>query len=494
MTETLAKRAGSIAQGKVWANLIDGEAVPAASGKLLDLICPSDGQAFCQIARSTKPDVDEAVAAARKAFEGRIWSRMTATQRGRCLSRLALLVDEHHEELAALESRDTGKPLRQADADITMAARYFEFYGGAADKIMGDTIPMLDGFTALTLREPHGVVGSIVPWNYPAQIGARVIGAALAMGNCLVIKPAEEACLSILRMAELADEAGIPPGVLNVVTGHGEEAGSALSGHPGIDFLTFTGSPTVGTLVQKAAADNHVGTTLELGGKSPQILFEDADLQEAMPVVTNAIIQNAGQTCSAGSRLLVHQSLWDAVEEQLITRFNALTADRHDRDADLGPLISSGQADRIDSFMQLAADRDIPVLAAGSVASDAPDGGFYAAPTLFGPVPNSHPLAQDEIFGPVLSMIPFRDEQEAIDLANGTPFGLVAGVWTRDAARSMRMARAVRAGQVFINGYGAGGGVELPFGGFKKSGHGREKGMASLLDMSALKTIIMKHG
>lgn len=494
MTETLAMAAQAVAEGKSWGNLIAGQIIPARSGATLPMLCPSDGLPFCTIPRSDIADIDDAVTAARKAFENPSWARMTATDRGRCLSRLCQLVNDHHLELAALESRDTGKPLRQADIDITMAARYFEFFGGACDKIMGDTIPMLDGYTAMTLREPHGVVGSIIPWNYPAQIGARVIGAALAMGNCLVIKPAENACLSILRMAELAHEAGIPAGVLNVVNGLGEEAGSALSGHPDIDFLTFTGSPMVGSLVQKAAADNHIGTTLELGGKSPQILFDDADLEEAMPIVTNAIIQNAGQTCSAGSRLLVHQNIWDAVLENLTGRFDALVADRHDKDADLGPLISGDQAARIESFMQLAEERDIPVLAAGTIADDAPEGGFYAAPTLFGPVPSDHPLAQDEIFGPVLSMIPFKDEQQAIDLANGTPFGLVAGVWTRDAARSMRLARAVRAGQIFVNGYGAGGGVELPFGGFKKSGHGREKGMASLLDMSAVKTIIMKHG
>ena len=384
--------------------------------------------------------------------------------------------------------------MKQAQVDITMAARYFEFYGGAADKILGDTIPMLDGYTALTIREPHGVVGSIVPWNYPAQIAARVIGAALAMGNCVVMKPAENACLSVLRMAELALDADIPAGVLNVVTGLGEEAGNALASHPDLDFLTFTGSPEVGSLVQRAASANHIGTTLELGGKSPQILFADANLEDALPVVTNAIIQNAGQTCSAGSRLVVHESIREDMIGRVTEKFASMVADRHDADADLGPLISRTQAERVQSFMTLAEEMEIPVLAAGKIAEDAPNTGYYAAPVLFGPVPTTSALAQEEIFGPVLSLIPFRDDEEAVRIANGTPFGLVAGIWTSDAARSMRMARAIRAGQVFINGYGAGGGVELPFGGFKKSGHGREKGIAALHEMSAVKTVVINHG
>ena len=494
MSMILAEMARKAGEGKAWKNIIAGELRTALDEQALDMTSPSDGKHFCSIPRSGSNDITAAVAAARHAFEEGAWPRMTATERGRCIMRLCELVNDNHMELAALESRDTGKPLRQADVDITMAARYFEFYGGAADKIMGDTIPMLNGYTALTLREPHGVVGSIIPWNYPAQIGARVIGASLAMGNCLVIKPAEEACLSILRMGELALEAGFPAGVINIVTGLGEEAGAALSAHPGIDYLTFTGSPEVGSLVQQAASANHVGTTLELGGKSPQLIFADADLDEAMPIVINAIIQNAGQTCSAGSRLLVQRAIWEDIQERLILRFNSLIADRHDADADLGPLISGKQAGRIQSFMAMARDLDIPVLASGSVAGDAPSGGHYAAPVLFGPVPNASTLAQEEIFGPVLSMIPFENEEEAVSLANGTPFGLVAGVWTKDAARSMRMARAIRAGQVYINGYGAGGGVELPFGGFKKSGHGREKGMAGLYEMSAVKTVVMKHG
>ncbi|WP_319530752.1 aldehyde dehydrogenase family protein [uncultured Cohaesibacter sp.] len=494
MSVTLAELAREIAQGLNWSNLIGGKPQPAISGETLGLVSPSDGEDFCFIPRSGLEDVEAAVDAAREAFEGGDWPHMTAIERGRILMRLSALVERHHMELTALESRDTGKPLHQAEADITIAARYFEFYGSAADKILGDTIPTLDGFTALTLREPHGVVGSIIPWNYPAQIGSRVIGSALAMGNCLVMKPSEEACLSILRIAELAAEAGVPDGVLNVVCGLGEEAGAALSSHPDIDYLTFTGSPEVGALVQRAAAVNHIGTTMELGGKSPQILFADADLDEALPLVTKAIIQNAGQTCSAGSRLLVQREIWDMVVVRLQEIFDALVTNRHDADADLGPLISRSQAERLETFMTMAHEMEIPVLAAGTIAEDAPEGGYYTVPILFGPVPTDCAMAQEEIFGPFLSMIPFADEEEAIRIANGTPFGLVAGVWTDDAKRAMRMARAIRAGQVFINSYGAGGGVELPFGGVKKSGHGREKGLAGLYEMSAVKTVIMNHG
>ncbi len=287
------------------------------SGERIDVVCPSDGLAFASIPASGKADVDRAVKAARDAFDAGPWRRMPAFERGRCLTRLGLLVEKNATELAALESRDTGKPVRQGRADVTATMRYFEFYGGAADKIHGDTIPFLDGYTALTLREPHGVVAGIVPWNYPLQILARVVGAALAMGNTLVAKPAEDASLTTIRMAELALEAGFPDGVFNVVTGYGREAGAALSGHPAVDYVTFTGSPPTGTAIQQAAAVNNRGVTMELGGKSPQIVFADADIGKAAPALVNAIIQNGGQTCSAGSRVLVERPVYDAVAAEL---------------------------------------------------------------------------------------------------------------------------------------------------------------------------------
>ncbi len=482
------------AETLAYMNVIDGKPADALSGERIDVVCPSNGEVFATIPASGAADVDRAVAAARKAFDEGPWSRMPAVERGRCLTRLFHLVERHGDELAALESRDTGKPARQGRADVTATMRYYEFYGGAGDKIHGDTIPFLDGYTALTLREPHGVVAGIIPWNYPLQILARVAGAALAMGNTLVVKPAEDASLTTVRIAELALEAGIPGGVFNVVTGYGVDAGAALSAHPDVDYVTFTGSPPTGTAIQQAAARNNRGVTMELGGKSPQIVFADADLEAAMPVLVNAIIQNGGQTCSAGSRILIENPIYSEVAAGLAERFSRLVAGPHDADLDLGALINLKQRERVSGFVAAAEEAGVEVLARGSVHADAPERGYYFAPALFGAVDPSAVIAQEEVFGPVLTLFPFEDEQDAVRLANDTEFGLVAGIWTKDGGRQHRVAKRVRAGQVFVNGYGAGGGIELPFGGFKKSGHGREKGFEALYDMSATKTIVFNHG
>jgi aldehyde dehydrogenase (NAD+) len=484
----------TVAEGRAFMQLIDGKPVDALSGERIDVICPSDGKVFASIPASGKADVDRAVKSARKAFDEGPWGRMPAVERGRCLTRLFLLVEKHGEELAALESRDTGKPIRQGKADITATIRYYEFYGGAGDKIHGDTIPFLPGYTALTLREPHGVVAGIIPWNYPLQILARVAGAALAMGNTLVVKPAEDASLTTIRIAELALEAGIPEGVFNVITGYGRSAGAELSAHPAIDYATFTGSPATGTAIQQAAALNNRGVTMELGGKSPQMVFADADIEAALPVLVNAIIQNGGQTCSAGSRVLIEKPVYEKVAAGLAERFARLVAGPHDADLDLGALINKRQQEKVASMVAAAEKAGVPVLARGSVAKDAPSGGHYFAPALFGTVDPDATIAQEEVFGPVLTLFPFSGEEEAVRLANSTDFGLVAGVWTKDGARQHRVAKRVRSGQVFVNGYGAGGGIELPFGGFKKSGHGREKGFEALYDMSATKTIVFNHG
>ncbi len=484
----------TVAQGHAFMNIIGGKKCEARSGARMDVIAPSDGLAFASIPASDATDVDAAVKAARHAYEIGAWGRMSAVDRGRILLKLAELITANSQELSALESRDTGKPVRQGVADIVGCARYFEYYGGAADKIHGDTIPIPGDFLALTLREPHGVVAGIIPWNYPAQILGRVAGAGLAMGNALVLKPAEDACLSVLRVAELALEAGLPEGAFNVVTGTGREAGAPLSAHPGVDFVTFTGSPPTGTAIQQAAAINNRGVTMELGGKSPQVIFADADLDAVLPVVVNAIIQNGGQTCSAGSRVLVEASIYDEFMAELGRKFGDLVAGPHDADLDLGPLISKKQHGLVQGFIDDAEKEGIEMISRGAVAGNAPEGGYYCAPALFGKVPPAADIAQKEVFGPVLAAFPFDHEAEAAQLANNTEFGLVAAIWTANGARAMRMAKRVRAGQVFINSYGAGGGIELPFGGFKKSGHGREKGFDGLFHMSATKTIVFNHG
>lgn len=484
----------TVAEGRVFMQQIAGSACDALSGERIDVVSPSDGRVFASIPAAGAADVDRAVKAARAAFDDGPWGRMPAVERGRLLTRLCELVDRDAEELANLESRDTGKPLRQGKADVAAAKRYYEFYGGAADKVHGDTIPFLAGYTALTLREPHGVVAGIIPWNYPLQIGARVVGAALAMGNTLVVKPAEDASLTMLRIAELAVEAGFPEGVLNVVTGYGRTAGAALSSHPLVDYVTFTGSPLTGTAIQSAAAVNNRGVTMELGGKSPQVVFADADLDAAIPVLVNAIIQNGGQTCSAGSRILIEEPVYSEVAAALGERFSALEAGPHDGDHDLGPLINRRQRDRVAGYVAAAREAGIEVIGEGRITPGAPEGGYYHPAVLFGSVDPKAAIAQEEIFGPVLTLFPFSGEEDAVRLANDTEFGLVASVWTRDGGRQHRVAKRIRAGQVFINGYGAGGGIELPFGGFKKSGHGREKGFEALYDMSATKTIVFNHG
>jgi aldehyde dehydrogenase (NAD+) len=473
-------------------SLIDGE--PVAAGGWFDDLDPSTGETLARVAAGGAAEVDLAVRAARTAFDTGPWPDLAPSERGRTLRSLADLVARSRDDLAMLESRDTGKPLSQARTDVEVAARYFEFYGSAIETLHGETIAAIPGVHAFTTREPLGVTAHIEPWNYPLQIGSRTLAPALAAGNCCVLKPAEEAPLSLLRLAELALHAGVPAGVLNIVTGTGQDAGAPLAAHAGIDHLSFTGSVEVGASVAAASAANVTPISLELGGKSPNIVFGDADLGRAVPVIVRSILQNAGQTCSAGSRLLVHRDVHAPVVEAVAEGFAGARIGPGVDDPDLGPLISPAQLERVERAVGDGAAQGR--LVAGGRRAERPGlpGGYFFEATLVDDVDPSAPLAQEEVFGPVLAVTPFGDEDESVRLANGTRFGLIAAVWTSDVGRAHRMARRLRCGQVYVNTYGAGGGVELPFGGVKQSGYGREKGFEALLGFTQTKTVVVHLG
>ncbi len=364
---------------KTYGNFIANKWQDASGGEFIAVRDPSNGQEFARIARGTRDDIDLAVRSARAALSGD-WGRMTPTERGRVLSRISAAVLRNIDLLTELEARDVGKPLTQARADVVALARYLEFYGGAADKVHGDTIPYQNGFTVLTVYEPHGVTGHIIPWNYPMQILGRSLGAALAMGNAAVVKPAEEACLTILEFARIAEEEGLPAGALNIVTGFGAEAGAALSEHPDVNHISFTGSVRTGEMVQAAAAKNAVPVTLELGGKSAQIVFADADLDRAIPFLVNAGIQNAGQTCSASSRILVERSVYEEVVARMSERYRALKVGPAGADFSVGPVVSQRQKAIIESFLADAAKDGLKIAAQGEIVADAPAEGAYVAP------------------------------------------------------------------------------------------------------------------
>ena len=468
--------------------LINGEWV--CSDVELDLINPSTGDVIGQVSAAGNDHINDAVRVARDTLEN-TWNNTTARERSTILTKLGRLIEENIDLLARLEATDVGKPLKQARADVKALARYMEFYAGAADKLHGDTIPYLQDYTVYTLREPHGVCAHIIPWNYPMQIIGRSVGAALATGNTCILKPAEEACLTALAFGALTREAGLPDGVLNIVTGSGD-TGAYLSQHSGIDHISFTGSVSTGIKIQQSAAQNVVPVTLELGGKSPQIVFNDADLDAALPFLVNAGIQNAGQTCSASSRILVQRGNYAKIVSMMTAKYKMLLVGSAMDDLDIGPLISKKQHEIVSDYIRQGTDLELA--AKGKFNADINNDGFYCLPHLFVDVPPDHSLAQNEIFGPVQIIIPFEDEDHAIEIANGTGFGLVASVWTQDGSRQMRMAQRLRSGQVFINNYGAGGGVELPFGGRGLSGHGREKGFEAMFGFTTLKTVAHYHG
>ena len=443
---------------------------------------PSTGHELAEISETTPGEVPELVAAARRALAGEAEWRTPSVRAG-ALTRLARRVEDEAEALAELECRDTGKPLSQARADVAATVRYLDYYAGSMERLEGRTIPLGPGFHDYTVREPWGVCGQVIPWNYPLQITARCAAPALAAGNAVILKPSELASLTPLRLAELAITAGVPDGLLQVATGAGE-VGAALVEHPGVDHVTFVGSAATGTRVAQACARRLAPLELELGGKSPNVLFADADLDAAVPVVVGALIQNAGQSCSAGTRLLVEQPIYDEAIARVAEALQAVTVGPGIEDPQLGPLISERQLRR--ALGMLAAAR---AAGAAIVTGGAHTGGLFLQPTLVTGVRPDWEIFQEEVFGPVLCALPFTGEAEGVALANATSYGLVAGVWTRDLSRAHRVAAGIRAGQVFVNGYGVGGGVELPFGGVGRSGHGRGKGIEALLAYSQVKNV-----
>lgn len=453
------------------------------------VIDPSTAQVIAVTADCGPAEVDQAVQAALTALP--IWRRTAVEERARLLRRLSILIARDHEELSKMESRQTGKPLRQARRDVEITVRYFDFYASAIETFYGTTIPMNDGNLIYTTWEPHGVTGHIIPWNYPLQILGRSVAAALAMGNCCVLKPAEETPLTALRIAELALEAGFPKGALNIVTGYGESTGAALTAHPGISHISFTGSVEVGRIISRAAAERTIPVTMELGGKSPNIVFADADLDKALPIIANSILQNAGQTCSAGSRLLVHKDIHVDLVHRLSGFFAKVEIGPALEDPMLGPLITDNQRTRVLGFTNWAKENASVVFGGEALSGGRFGDGFFVQPTLVDNVDPASVLGQEEVFGPVLAVTEFNSIEQAVELANGTDFGLIAGVWTTDLSTALRMTKDVIAGQIFVNTYGASGGVELPFGGFKRSGHGREKGAEGLRGFGQVKTAII---
>ena len=463
--------------------VIDGEIADSASGETFETVNPATEQPLATVAAADGSDVDAAVDAANEAFLN--WRDTPGEKRGRLLNSLAARIRDESDRLAEIESRDVGKPISQAEFDVEVCARYFEYYAGIADKVHGDSIPLTTDYADYTIREPLGVTAQIVPWNLPINIFGRSVAPALATGNVCVVKPAEQTPLTAIEVGKLASDVGIPDGVLNVVPGFGSTAGAALSNHRDIDGISFTGSVVTGQEVMKTAADNVTEVHLELGGKSPNVVFPDADMETALDGTMTGIFTNAGQVCSAGSRLLVHEEIHDEFVDRLVDRIEAMEIGEGTSDPDMGPLVSEEQFEKVTKYLEIGREEvGEPVIGGGTYDRE----GYFVEPTVFDGVKNDMRIAQEEIFGPVLSVIEFSDEDDAIELANDVEYGLVAGIFTENNGRAHRFARDIHAGQIYINEWFAGG-VETPFGGFKQSGFGREKGLAAVESYTQVKNI-----
>jgi betaine-aldehyde dehydrogenase len=461
---------------------IDGKWVDAESGKTFETPNPSTGATLAEVAEGDKADIDKAVTAARKAFDGK-WSKISARDRGRLIYKLSQLIEEHAQELAELETADNGKPIRESlYVDLPQVVENFEYFAGYATKIEGETIPVSGQMLNYTVREPLGVCGQIIPWNFPLLMAAWKLAPALAAGNTIVLKPAEQTPVTVLELGKLVQEAGFPDGVINIVPGYGETAGAALAAHPGIDKIAFTGSTEVGKLIARAAADNLTKVSLELGGKAPNIVFADADIEQAVNGAMMGIFFNQGQVCCAGSRLFLEES----IKDEFLARFkeksgNIKVGDPTDKNTQMGPQVSQEQLDRIKGYVDIARGEGATVFAGGEPPQleEAFQKGYFFQPTIFCDVNNSMRVAQEEIFGPVSSVITFKDETDLIKQANDTIYGLSAGIWTRDIVRAHRFAKDVRAGVIWINTFNMFN-AAVPFGGFKQSGYGREMGKHAL--------------
>ncbi|HEU0229449.1 MAG TPA: aldehyde dehydrogenase family protein [Burkholderiaceae bacterium] len=470
--------------------LINGRRVRPASGDYdLDLD-PSDETPIAMIASGNQADVDAGVAAARAALDG--WANMRAADRGRILYRFADLLEQHQEEIVALESRDAGKPISAVRRqDFPAVIDTIRYYAGWADKINGSVVPVRPDALTYTRREPVGVVGVIIPWNFPLMIGMWKIAPALACGCTLVVKPAEITPLSIMRAAELALEAGVPPGVLNIVTGKGSVVGEGLVQHPGVDKVTFTGSPGVGRGIMRGAAGNFKRVTLELGGKSANLIFDDANVDAAVRAAASGIFFNTGQVCSAGSRILAQRKVYDEVVDKLVKRAKSMRVGAPSAaDTNMGPLVSARQMDTVLKYVDIGKKEGATLATGGERLGDK---GYYVSPTVFADVKHEMRVSQEEIFGPVASVIPFDDEADAIRIANGTVYSLAAGVWSADIARVHHVAHALKAGTVWINTYGYTD-IRLPWGGAGDSGLGREHGDTAIENFTEPKTVWLALG